>query len=191
MERQARSSHDVNSGGTTDVVSGGSSARRGDLHQSPGDADVDIVADSKVVGSGQALEYHDNGRGDGSEYYDCIRPVVEDLREPWGQPDDPARSVYKRLMASLTDRQTPRGKSREVSRISLAATKVGFKATLTDYLISMKLTVEFLHWNELGLALEEGILGKRGFWTPVKQGEAWTKRKEEEKKKLANSDGIS
>lgn len=191
MARASGSSHNANPGSTEKLDKGGDSPRRGDILQSPGDADVDIVTDSKVVGSGEILEPHDNGRGDGSEYYECIKPVIADIRTPWGHPDDPARSSYKRLMASLTDRQTPRGKSREVSRISLAATKLGFRATLTDYLISMKLTVEFSFLDELPLALEQGILGIRGSWVPVKQGEAWNKRKEDEKKKLANSDGIS
>ncbi len=190
----ARERHVKNESSNGIVASDDSSGYRTDLgsvSEGGGNDSQSHFPEGEDMGRSMPAGMDDNGRGDGSEYYDTLKSVIKGIREPWGIPEDPARAKYPRAMASLTDRQTPRGKSREVSRISLAATKTGFRATMTDYLISMKLTVDFLFFEDLGRALEEGILGKRGFWTPVKQGEAWSKRKEDEKKKLANSDGLS
>ena len=164
--------------------------RRGDLAQSERDPDVRIESDSEILEEREQSQFPDNGRGDGSEYYAAAKAGLLDVRRPWGQPDDPARARFPRLMSSLTDRQTPKGKKREVARISLVATKTGFRATLTDYLISMKLTVDFPRLENIMQALEDGIEGRLGWWDEVKSGEGWARRKADETKRLGTDDGL-
>jgi hypothetical protein len=168
---------------------GGYRTALGGVEQDPGDRVIATDADQSELVGGSTAEVSSNGRGDGSEFYDALAVNLVKLREPWGAYDDSARRHFPKLMAALTDRQTPRGKTREVARVSLAATKTGFRATLTDYLLSMKLTVDFVNLCDMPQALEQGINGNRGFWTEVKSGEGYQKRKEDEKKKLATSDG--
>lgn len=88
-------------------------------------------------------------------------------------------------MPFLTDKELPGGKLREVPRITLEATPRGYKATMTDYLLSMKLVVEFLHIEQIFDALEAGFRNPKALWVEVKSGEGYKLRKEEERKRLA------
>lgn len=190
MARESRPVHNANSGGQEKLDEALGSPRRGDLHQSPGDADVVIESGTASVERGTSLEPNGNGRGDGSEYYEALKVNLLDVRRPYGLTDDPARAKYEKLLASLTDRETPKGKSREVARLSIVATKIGFRATLTDYLLSMKLTVDFPYLEMLFRALEDGIAGKVGWWDPVKSGEGYARKRSEEQKTHGNSNGL-
>lgn len=106
------------------------------------------------------------------------------LRTPFGLGDDPARQSHRLLMAFLTDREFPGGKTREVPRVALVATQSGWKATLTDYTLSMAYTVEFRHISQLLDALSTGFTDPDARWVPVKVGDGYKARKEEERKML-------
>lgn len=88
-------------------------------------------------------------------------------------------------MAFLTDRELPGGKSRDVPRIMLSAVPGGFKAVLTDYLLSMKFEVEFRYLHQLIPALATAWTNPNARWIPVAVGEGHKIRKEEERKRLA------
>lgn len=190
MARESRPVRDADSGSQEklDQTLGGS--LRGDIRESSGDADVVIEPGTSAVERGASLEPHSNDRGDGSDYYEVLKKNLLDTRRPYGNADDPARARFEQLMASMTDRQTPKGKSREVARVSIVATKIGFRATLTDYLISMKLTVDFPYLEMLFQALEDGIKGKVGWWDPVKAGEAYNRMRSDEAKTHGTSNGL-
>ena len=165
------------------------SADLGGVQQDRGDGQQSGFAEGEIVERRETVGVDDNGRGDGSEAYVKLASNLKGIKLPWGTADDPSRKRFPRLMALLTDKQTPKGRSREVARVGLAATPTGFRATLTDYLMSMKLTVDFERLLDMPKALEEGINGKRGFWTEVKAGEGYQIRKAEEKKALERSSG--
>lgn len=112
---------------------------------------------------------------------------MRNVREPWGCLDDPSRLRYPTLLRFLTDRSLPGGKSREVPRLSIAATPKGFKATLTDYTLSMAYDVEFRHFEQLLEALTTGFTANCLGWRPVMVGEAYKARKEIERKQLESN----
>jgi hypothetical protein len=191
MARKSAAEGEDRSGVVVGTDERGYRADLGSSSQNRGDASEPDLAEGEILERPVSDQLDDNGRGDGSEYYDNLRTVITRVREPWGLPDDEGRKKFPKLMASLTDRQTPKGKSREGARISLAATKTGFRVTLSDYLISMKLTVDVDHLEDIFQALEDGISRRRGFWQDMKAGEAYNRKKSDEAKRLGNSDGIS
>jgi hypothetical protein len=169
----------------------GNSADLGSVSENRRADEQSDFAPGEIVERSESSGLATNGRGDGSDYYDSVRKVIKGVRLPWGVSDDVARKRYPQLMASLTDRETPKGKAREGARISLAATKNGFRVTLSDYLISMKLTVDIRYLEDIFKALEHGITSADANWTDMKAGEAYNKRKSDEAKRLGNTDGIS
>lgn len=124
---------------------------------------------------------------DSSDPYAQAKLTLENIRRPYGLPDDPARATWKRSLRFLTDRQFPGGKTREVPRVTIESQPDGFRLTATDYNLSVKGTVDFEFAADWLKAFEDLIEGRRGKWIEVKSGDGYKRRKAEEERQLATN----
>jgi hypothetical protein len=109
------------------------------------------------------------------------------LRIPYGLGDDPARARWPNLLAFLTDRQTPKGKTIEVPRLTLVATAEGWTATVQHFTLSVKVVANFRYLADLLGALEAKWLPGATGWSATKTGEAAKRRAADEASQLAKS----
>ena len=89
------------------------------------------------------------------------------------------------MLAFLTDRSTPGGKTLEVPRLTLEATPEGWKGTLQHYTLSVKLVVNVDYLHELFDEMERRFDRNARGWSATKTGEAAKRRQADEASNLA------
>lgn len=155
--------------------------------------------DTVTNGGGRGVEGEIVGTPPGPQLVDIARTdsafaplttIDRVARAPFGSELDPARVKYPNVFAWMTKREFPSGKRRDVSRIQLVCTEHGFKATITDYNLSMAYDAVSETLEGLFTALETGWLPNARGWREVKSGAGYLARKEEERKKLAGKNAV-
>jgi hypothetical protein len=113
--------------------------------------------------------------------------ILNNLRRfpaEYGKTDDPAHSAWPELWCMMARVFLPNGKSREPARLTIQLGPQGVDMTLTDVTLGYKLVASCDHLDECFRVLQEQICRPTARWLPLRYGEGYQTRKQEERKAI-------
>ena len=145
-------------------------------HQPAGSRDSDQALDQgakrRNIGGGGALKALEK------------RAKATASKEPYGNPSDPAVTLYPELWAMFTVRVCESGRSKQPGRISVQAVPGGVQITITDLTLSYACQATSETLQGCFAALEEAM-GRDDTWREIGYGERARAVKNDDSKKLA------